>query len=66
MVAKQLVEEEYPNAAIEVVDSLCVSLGEGLLVNKALTMQAQGKALAEVLRLAGGERRSCLREVYGG
>lgn len=48
MVAKQLVEEEYPDAVIEVIDSLCVSLGEGLLVNKALAMQAQGKTLAEV------------------
>ncbi len=48
MVAKQLIEEEYPDARIEVVDSLCVSLGEGLLVNKALQMQAEGKTMEEV------------------
>lgn len=48
MVAKQLKEEAYPDAVIEIVDSLCVSLGEGLLVNKALQMQEAGKSLEEV------------------
>ena len=48
MVAKQLKEEDYPDATIEIVDSLSVSLGEGLLVNKAFELKAQGKTLEEV------------------
>ena len=48
MVAKQLKEEDYPDAIIEIVDSLSVSLGEGLLVNKALELKEQGKTLEEV------------------
>lgn len=48
MVARQLQEEAYPDARIEIVDSLCVSLGEGLLVNKALKLQEEGKSLDEV------------------
>lgn len=48
MVAKQLLEEDYPDAKIEVVDTLSVSLGEGLLVNKAVQLQNEGKSLEEV------------------
>lgn len=48
MVAKQLIEEDYPEAKIEIIDSLCVSLGEGLMVNKALQLQEAGKSLEEV------------------
>lgn len=48
MVAKQLLEEGYPDAKIEIVDTLSVSLGEGLLVHKAVQMQKAGKSLEEV------------------
>ena len=39
---------EYPEATIAVVDSLCASLGEGLLVHKAVQMKEAGKSLGEI------------------
>ena len=47
MAAEEL-SEEYPEATIAVVDSLCASLGEGLLVHKAVQMKEAGKSLAEI------------------
>jgi DegV family protein with EDD domain len=41
--------EEIPEAKIIVVDSLCASLGEGLLVHKAVLMKESGKTLDEVV-----------------
>lgn len=39
--------EKYPDRKIIVVDSLCASLGEGLLVHKAIQMKEAGKSLEE-------------------
>lgn len=39
--------DKYPNRRIIVIDSLCASLGEGLLVHKAVMMQEKGKSLEE-------------------
>ena len=39
--------EKYPDTKIVVIDSLAASMGEGLLVHKALTMKAAGKSLEE-------------------
>lgn len=39
--------EVYPNRRILVVDSLCASLGEGLLVHKAVTLREQGSSIEE-------------------
>ena len=47
MAAEEL-SEEYPEATIAVVDSLCASLGEGLLVHKAVQMKEAGKSLGEI------------------
>ncbi|MCI5873961.1 MAG: DegV family protein [Clostridiales bacterium] len=47
-IAAEELSEEYPDHRIIVIDSLCASLGEGLLVHKAVTMKAQGKSLDEV------------------
>ncbi|MGN0370790.1 MAG: DegV family protein [Butyrivibrio sp.] len=47
MVAKNL-QEEYTDAKIIVVDTLAASLGEGLLVMKAVEMQEDGKDIEEV------------------
>lgn len=44
--AQELKEENFPHQII-VVDSLCASLGEGLLVHKAVTMKDQGATLKE-------------------
>ena len=41
--------EERPEAKITVVDSLSASLGEGLLVYKAVTMKENGKSMEEIV-----------------
>lgn len=46
--AAEDVMERHPDSRIIVVDSLCASLGEGLLVHKAITMKDAGKTLDEV------------------
>lgn len=40
--------EEYPERKIIVVDSLCASLGQGLLVHKTLEKQKEGLSLEEL------------------
>ncbi len=44
IVANEL-KERYPQAKIVVIDSLCASLGEGLLIHKAIEMKKQGVPL---------------------
>lgn len=39
---------EKTNHKIVVIDSLCASMGEGLLVHKAVQLQQKGKSIAEV------------------
>ncbi|MDF2942403.1 MAG: DegV protein [Herbinix sp.] len=46
--ARELCEEQ-PDAKITVVDSLCASLGEGLLVHKAVQLKESGKSLDEIV-----------------
>lgn len=46
-VAKDMVLEEYPDAQIELIDSLAASAGEGLLVYDALLRRDAGMPLAE-------------------
>ena len=41
--------EEHPQMRVEVIDSLCASLGEGLLIHKALTMKERGASFDEVV-----------------
>ncbi len=41
--------DERPEARITVIDSLCASLGEGLLVHKAVTLKEAGKSYDEVI-----------------
>ena len=45
--AKEELEGRYPERELVVVDSLCASLGEGLLVHYALEKRAQGLTLQE-------------------
>lgn len=40
--------EKYPEARIEVIDSLCASMGQGLLVYYAVKMKEEGHSLDEV------------------
>jgi DegV family protein with EDD domain len=46
-VARELCDE-HPKAKIIVIDSLCASLGEGLLIHKAVTLKESGKSIDEV------------------
>ena len=58
--AKEELLEEFPEASIELVDTLGASLGEGLLVLKAAECRAQGMPLASVAELLRAERhRMC-------
>lgn len=41
--------EEYPDSKITVVDSLSASMGEGLLVHKAVMMKEEGKSYKEIV-----------------
>lgn len=47
-IAAQEVMEAHPECNIKVIDSLSASLGEGLLVHKAVEMQQAGKTMEEV------------------
>lgn len=47
-IAAEELAEKYPEHRIIVIDSLCASLGEGLLVHKAVTMKKNGSSLDEV------------------
>lgn len=46
LAAEELMEE-YPDARIRVIDSLCASLGEGLLIHKAAVMRENGGSFEE-------------------
>lgn len=41
-------KEEYPDAKITVIDTLCASLGQGLIVNSAVQMKKNGKTIDEI------------------
>ena len=45
--AQSMLAEEKPEAKVTVVDSLCASAGQGLLVHLALQKRAQGASLSE-------------------
>ena len=47
MAAKEL-EEQYPGSRIIVIDSLCASLGQGMLVYLAAQEKAKGRGIEEV------------------
>ena len=46
-IAAQDLMEKYPGRKIIVIDSLCASLGQGLLVHKAIGLKAEGKSIDE-------------------
>ena len=41
-------EEEYPDRKMIAIDSLCASMGEGLLLYKAVELRDQGKSMDEI------------------
>lgn len=48
-IAAEELKEQFPERKIMLVDSLCASLGYGLLVNEAVKKKAEGKSLEEVV-----------------
>lgn len=46
--AAEELKEEYPDAVILTVDTLCASLGQGLMVDLALEEQKKGRSIYEV------------------
>ena len=47
-IAAEELQEKYPERKIVVIDTLCASLGEGLIDYKALELQKEGRSLEEV------------------
>lgn len=50
MLAANDIMESMPAANIQVVDSLCASLGEGLLVHKAVQLKESGASIEETVK----------------
>ena len=46
--AQEELQEEYPDAKIYVIDTLCACMGEGLLLYYALKQKAEGKTIDEI------------------
>lgn len=49
-IAAEELMEEYPEAKVIVIDTLCACLGEALLLHKALQQKASGKTLEETAK----------------
>ena len=49
-IAGEELKEEYPEAKIIIIDTLCACLGEGLLRYKALQQKASGKTIEETAK----------------
>lgn len=47
-IAGEELAEEYPDAKVIIIDTLCACLGEGLLLYKALQLKDSGKSVDEV------------------
>lgn len=47
-IAAMELQEKYPNQKIVVIDSLAASLGEGLLVHKAIRLKESGHSMEEI------------------
>jgi DegV family protein with EDD domain len=47
-IAKNMILDEYPDAELELVDTLTASLGQGLMLIKALEMKNNGASLEDV------------------
>ncbi|AKN29520.1 fatty acid-binding protein DegV [Clostridium carboxidivorans P7] len=48
-IAKHMLEEEYPDSNIHIIDILTASLGQGIMVLQAYEMQKSGKTLKEIM-----------------
>ena len=50
MIAAEELSEKYPDRKVVVVDSLCASMGQGLLLDYAVTLRDEGKSIDEVAK----------------
>ena len=57
-VAAEALSEKYPQRKILVVDSLCASLGQGLLVYHAVKLKEAGKSMEEVVQWLESHRKN--------
>ena len=62
-IAVHELREEFPRRRIMVVDSLCASMGEGLLVAEALRLQQEGYTLDQLLKWLEDNRLRLVHDV---
>lgn len=60
VLAKGMLEEQYPDRKIYVVDSLTASSGYGLLMDKLADLRDEGKTIDEVHQWAEENKMNCL------
>ena len=62
MAAEEL-SEEYPERKIVVIDSLCASMGEGLLLYKAVELKEQGKSFDKIVEWVENNKLNICHDV---
>ena len=62
-IAKNNLLEEYPEAKIELVDSLSASVGQGLLVLKACEMRDNGASIEEIVEWIEENKRKVIHSI---
>lgn len=58
VIAGKILRERYPQRKIVILDSLCASMGQGLLVTYAAHLQKEGKTLSEVAEWVENHRQT--------
>lgn len=59
----EMLREEYPDRKILYIDTLCASVGQGLIVYYAAKLREEGKSAEEVLATAKGIRQNIHHQV---
>lgn len=62
-IAAEELREEYPDANIIVIDTLCASMGQGLLVTKALRLKNQGMSMEELAAWVEDNKRKVCHNI---
>ena len=61
--ARAMILEEHPDAIIHVIDSLCVSVGEGVLIYKAVEMLKDNISLDEIVEYLEAVKRNVIHAI---
>ena len=61
--ARKMILEEYPEANINIVDSLSVSVGEGILIYKAVEMIKNNKTVEEIVNYLESIKRKVIHGI---